>query len=132
MNTETVLITGPSSGIGLELARLFAADGSALVLVARSRDKLAALGEELGRQHGVPVRVLAKDLADRNAPEQIVSELRDAGVAVDVLVNNAGFGARGLTASLELGRLLDMIQVNVTALTHLTRLLLPATRVPLF
>lgn len=125
MNDETVLITGASSGIGLELAKLFAADGSGLVLVARSRDKLALLADELGGQHGVSVRVLAKDLSDPAAPEQIVTELASQGVRVDVLVNNAGFGARGAFASLDLRRQLDMIQLNVAAPTHLARLLLP-------
>lgn len=125
MDTETVLITGPTSGIGLELARLFAADRSQLVLVARSADKLAQLANELGRQSGQPVRVLVKDLADPKAPEEIVAELRRDGVRVDVLVNNAGFGARGPVASLDLRRQLDMIQTNVTAPVHLARLLLP-------
>jgi short-subunit dehydrogenase len=125
MDAETVLITGASSGLGLELAKLFAADGSGLILVARSQDKLALLAEDLGRQHGVPVRVMAKDLGDPTAPEQIVAELQRQGVRVDVLVNNAGFGALGHVASLDLNRQLDMVQVNITAPTHLTRLLLP-------
>lgn len=125
MAGETVLITGASSGIGLELAKLFAAHGSQLVLIARTQEKLAALADELRRQHRVDVRVLAKDLSDPAAPEQIVAELQAAGVQVDVLVNNAGFGAKGSFASLDARLQLDMIQVNVRAPTQLARLLLP-------
>jgi short-subunit dehydrogenase len=123
---ETALITGASSGIGLELARLFAADGSDLVLVARSQGKLEQLAAELSHAHGVNARVVAADLADRTAPRSIFNQLSSEGVQVDVLVNNAGFGAVGLFAELPLERHLDMIQVNVAALTHLTRLFLPS------
>ena len=124
MSTETVLITGASSGIGLELARLFAADKSNLVLVARSQDKLETLAQEL-RRDGVQVLVLPKDLTDPAAPQEIFDHLTSQGIAVDVVVNNAGFGAIGSVADLPVERQLDMIQVNVTALTHLTRLFLP-------
>jgi short-subunit dehydrogenase len=125
MATETVLITGASSGIGLELAKLFAADKSTLVLVARRADRLRQLAEELQAAHGTAVRVLPHDLADPEAPQALFKELRNAGVSVDVLVNNAGFGARGPLATLDTQRQLDMLQVNVEALTHLTRLFLP-------
>ncbi len=125
MATETALITGASSGIGLELARLFAADGSDLVLVARREDRLRQLADELRVTHGSVVYVLPKDLADRQAPQAIFEQLRAEGVFVDVLVNNAGFGARGPFATLDARRQLDMLQVNVAALTHLTRLFLP-------
>ena len=122
---ETVLITGASSGIGLELARLFAADGYNLVLVARRNDALSALAEELRTQHGATVRVLARDLNRTSAPHDIVEMMLADGIHVDALVNNAGFGARGAFAELDLQRQMDMIQVNVTALTLLTRLFLP-------
>lgn len=125
MATETALITGASSGIGLELAKLFAADGSNLVLVARSQDKLDSLAEELRRDHGVEVLVLPKDLTDPAAPQAIFDQLSQQGVDVDVVVNNAGFGAVGPVATLPLDRQMDMIQVNVVALTRLTRLFLP-------
>ena len=126
MTAESVLITGASSGIGLELARLFAADKSNLVLVARSEEKLQQLAAELREQHGIEVRVVAKDLADATAPQSIFDELAAEGVPVDVVVNNAGFGAVGPVADLPVKRQIDMVQVNVTALTHLTRLFLPA------
>lgn len=125
MPVATTLITGASSGLGWELARLFAADKSNLVLVARSREKLEQLAERARREHGVQARVLVADLADAAAPQAISDQLAAEGVAVDVVVNNAGFGAVGPIAELPLQRQLDMVQVNVVALTHLTRLFLP-------
>lgn len=125
MTRETVLITGASSGIGAELARLFAADGSNLVLVARREEQLRALGQDLEQRHGVQVRVLPSDLSRQQAPREVVDRLAAWNVDIDVLVNNAGFGSLGTVAELATQQQLDMIQVNVLALTHLTRLLLP-------
>jgi len=122
---RTALVTGASGGIGLELARLLAADRHDLVLVARSRDKLEALAAELGAQHGVAARVIARDLARREAPQEIFDELQAAGVGVDVLVNNAGVGTYGPFAETDLQSELDLLQINVVALTHLTKLFLP-------
>ena len=121
----TALVTGASGGIGEELARLFAADGHDLVLVARSRDRLARLAAELEDGHGVAARVVAADLARQQAPEEVFGELTGAGVVVDALVNNAGFGTYGLFAETDLGAELDLLQVNVVALTHLSKLFLP-------
>lgn len=123
MASETVLITGASAGIGLELARCFAADGSKLILVARRRDKLEALAENLRGEHDAKVRVMTHDLSQPQAPDQLFEQLRDE--TVDVLVNNAGFGARGEFAQLDLQRQMDMVQVHVVALTRLARLFLP-------
>jgi len=125
MSAETALITGASSGIGCELAKLFAAGKSNLVLVARRQEKLDQLAAELRRDYGVQVRVLAKDLADPQSPQAIFDALAAESVTVDVLVNNAGFGAVGPVAALPVERQMDMVQVNVMALTHLTRLFLP-------
>ncbi len=125
MPQETALITGASSGIGLELAKLFAADKSNLVLVARSQDKLEALAEAVRREHGVEALVLLQDLTDPVAPQTIFDRLISEGVGVDVVVNNAGFGSVGSVAALPLNRQLNMVQVNVVALMHLTRLFLP-------
>jgi uncharacterized protein len=125
MAAETVLITGASSGIGWELAQLFAADKSHLILVARRRDKLEQLANQLRQAHGVEVHVLGKDLADPTAPQAIFDELASRKLEVDVLVNNAGFGAVGPLAELPLEKQMQMVQVNICALTHLTRLLLP-------
>jgi len=126
MPAETALITGASAGIGRELARLFAADKSNLVLVARRRERLEELAAELRKQHGVEALVVPADLGRADAPQAIADQLVRDGLAIDVLVNNAGFGALGPVAELDVGRQLEMIQVNVAALTHLTRLLLPA------
>ncbi|MFL6336176.1 MAG: SDR family NAD(P)-dependent oxidoreductase [Pyrinomonadaceae bacterium] len=119
------LVTGASGGIGEELARLFAADGHDLVLVARGRDKLARLSEELAAKHGVNARVLASDLARAEAPREIFDELQGAGVSVDALVNNAGVGSYGLFAETGLQSELELLQINVVALTHLSKLFLP-------
>jgi uncharacterized protein len=120
------LVTGASGGIGEELARLFAADGHDLVLVARSRDKLSHLAEELKAKHGIDARVLASDLARPEAPQEIFDELNVKGVRVDALVNNAGFGSYGLFAETDLKSELDLLQVNIVALTHLSKLFLPS------
>ncbi|MBV9925719.1 MAG: SDR family oxidoreductase [Acidobacteria bacterium] len=121
----TALVTGASGGIGEELARLFAADGHDLVLVARSREKLERLAEELQGKHGVSARVLVSDLARPESPREIFEGLGADGVRVDALVNNAGFGSYGPFAETDLKSELDLLQVNVVALTHLSKLFLP-------
>jgi hypothetical protein len=126
MTTETVLITGASSGIGLELARCFANAKSDLVLLARREERLRQLAAELQAAHGVQVRVIVKDLAAAAAPREIADELATGGIAIDVLVNNAGFGERGTFFDLGLERQMNMLQVNIQTLTELTRRLLPA------
>lgn len=123
---SAVLVTGASGGIGEELARLLAADRHDLVLVARSRDKLARLAEELGGKHDISARVIARDLAFPASPREIFDETEGAGVRVDVLINNAGFGSYGPFAETDAEKELEMLQVNVVALTHLTKLFLPA------
>ena len=125
MTAETVLVTGPSSGIGREVSKLFADNGSNLVLVSRNEAKLNGLADECRSRHGVEVRVLAEDLTDHEAPQHIYDQLQATGIQVDVLVNNAGFGALGPVAEIDTARQVDMVQVNVAALTHLTRCFLP-------
>ena len=122
---ETALITGASGGIGEELAHLLAAAHIDVVLVARSRDKLAALAVDLVRSHGVQAHVIAQDLALPSAPEAIVQDLAARGLPVDILINNAGFGTYGLFAGTPAEEEARLIQVNITALTMLTKLLLP-------
>jgi short-subunit dehydrogenase len=123
--TETVLVTGASSGIGRELAKCFAADGSRLVLTARNGDALQSLAEELRRAYHTDVNVFTADLSLSDAPNSIFTELQGRGITVDVLVNNAGFGAWGKFAELPLERQLEMLQVNIDAVTSLTGLFLP-------
>jgi uncharacterized protein len=125
VNAETVLITGASSGIGLELAKCFAADKSNLVLVARNRDALEKLSAELQSAQGIQVRVFPADLSLPETPQRIFEELSAQKISVDVLVNNAGFGLHGSFVNLPLPEQLDMIQVNMAALTALTGLFLP-------
>jgi uncharacterized protein len=122
---DTVLITGASSGIGWELARLFAGDGSDLVLVARSEDRLRELAAGLEAEFGNRARVLAADLTRPGSAGEIAETLARQEVQVDVLVNNAGFGAHGKVAEIGVQRQVDVIEVNVAALTRLTALFLP-------
>ncbi len=112
---STALITGASSGIGRELAWCFARDGVNLVLVARNEAQLNQLAQEVFSEHGVKVTVLVKDLTDSQAAAQIHAELTDRGIAVDVLVNNAGFGNHGKFAENDLQAEMDLIAVNITA-----------------
>jgi len=122
--SRTALITGASSGIGYELALLFARDGFDCILVARGHDELNELAARLESEFRVKTLVLAKDLSTPSAVNEIYEETTAAGLAVNVLVNNAGFGVYGLFAQTDLEAELQMLQVNVTALTSLTKLFL--------
>ncbi|MEZ4287829.1 MAG: SDR family oxidoreductase [Polyangiales bacterium] len=119
---QTALITGASSGIGLDLAKSFAHNGYDLVLVARSKDKLEALGRELGASYGVQTRSYSYDLTKVNSPQALFDELMNDGVVVDVVVNNAGFGFKGPFVDSGLDVELSMIDLNIRALTELTYL----------
>lgn len=118
------LITGASSGIGLELARLFAADGTNLVLVGRNRGALQDVAGELQAAHSVAVRCEARDLSAAGSAARLWSNLADAGLQIDILVNNAGAGIYGRLEDLDADALEGMLQLNVVALTALTRLAL--------
>jgi len=122
----TTLITGASSGIGLELAKQFAAGGDDLVLTARSEDKLNELAKELLQSHKVTVTVITCDLSKLEEVDRLYDRIRDSGIEIDTVVNNAGFGALGKFSELSVDRQTDMLMVNVVALTRLTRKLLPA------
>ncbi len=127
MNTSpsTALVTGASSGIGLELARKFATERYDLVLVARNRARLMEIGAEFQNAYGVNVRIATKDLAHSKAPQELFEELHEAGVKIHTLVNNAGFGGYGEFATSDLQHELEMMQLNMMSLTHLTKLFLP-------
>jgi short-subunit dehydrogenase len=121
---ETALITGASSGIGLDLARLMAARFD-LIVTARNQTELAKLARELETQHGSRVHVIPADLARSEAPKEILAEVERRGLTIDALINNAGFGAYGEFSQSDLLSDLGMIEVNIAALTALTRLALP-------
>lgn len=122
---QTALVTGASGGIGEELAKQFAADGYDLVLVARSADKLTTLARAWEAAYGVKVRTYAFDLGDAASSEKLITQLSADRVQVDVLVNNAGFGAIGAFADLQRAEQLGMVDLNVRMLTDLTRRFLP-------
>lgn len=129
MNTsppsQTALITGASGGIGYELTKLFASDRYNLVLVARSESKLKQIASELTKQFGIVVTIITKDLASPTSPTEIWQELQTEAITIDVLVNNAGFATYGSFAETELQPELNMMQLNMVTLTHLTKLFLP-------
>ena len=118
---QTALVTGGSGGIGLEIAKVLATKGFNLVLVARNRDALEAAAGQIEGKNTVSVHVFAADLRRRESPEAIFDFLRNENIGVDILVNNGGE-----FAETELTRDLEIIQVNIAALTHLTKLFLPA------
>jgi short-subunit dehydrogenase len=120
MKPATALITGASSGIGLELARIHASKGGNVVLVARSRDKLESIKQEFQTRYGVKVHVIAEDLADPASADRIFSATESLGLAIDVLINNAGFGGHGKFVDRDLTAEQAMMQVNMVTLTNLT------------
>lgn len=126
---NTALITGASSGIGEAFARKLAARGRNVLLVARSEDKLVTLCNELGRINSIRAQYVALDLSQAESPARLFEEAETRGLLIDMLVNNAGFGSFGDFAKLDLGRELNMIDLNVKALVELThRFLQPMRR----
>ena len=119
------LVTGASAGIGVALAEELAAGGTNLVLTARRTERLSELALRLTKTYGVKTEIFAADLAQPNAPEEIYAFTSGKGIAIELLVNNAGFGQYGEVPAVETQRLLDMVQVNCTAVVHLTRMYLP-------
>ncbi|MFO1135143.1 MAG: SDR family oxidoreductase [Rhodoblastus sp.] len=118
------LVTGASAGIGQELARVLAANGHSLVLAARRRDKLQELADELRAAHGVKATIASVDLSEPDAPQALFDSLRDAGAQIDLLVNNAGLLVEGRFNALDLDRQMQLLRVNVMAMTALTHLFL--------
>ncbi len=121
----TALVTGASSGLGAEFARQFAARGANLVLVARRRGRLEALARDLENTHRITVNVFTHDLGSSDGVRDLLGDLETHGIAVDSLVNNAGFGITAPFVDTEPNRLGEMLSLNIVALTELTRSLLP-------
>jgi len=119
---KTALITGASSGFGVEFARNFANDGHNLVLAARRTDRTNALAEELRNKHGIRVDVLGKDLSNMDEVQSVYDTLQKDKIHIDYLVNNAGFGDFGEFHEADWSKLEQMIDVNIKALVKLTYL----------
>ncbi len=122
---DTALVTGASGGLGAEFAKLFAAQGCDLVLASRDGEALRRLATTLAGAHRIRVEILPLDLSRAEAPARLFAFVEEKGLKVDALVNNAGYGTFGAFAENDLEAELGQIQVNVTALTHLARLVLP-------
>jgi uncharacterized protein len=125
MEGRTALVTGASGGIGAEFCRRFARDRYDLIMVARSGAVMEELAQDLEERHHITTHVLPKDLAHPHASREIAQNVASRGVHVDVLVNNAGFALFGLFADEEEQEITDLMQVNVVALTELSRLFAP-------
>ena len=125
MNSETALITGASSGIGLHLAHEFARHGHPLILVAPVESELREVGAQLKAATGIDAVVIAKDLEQSDAAQEIYDDLQSAAVSVDILVNNAGKGQNGKFWETPLERDIEMIRLNCEAMIRLTKLFLP-------
>jgi short-subunit dehydrogenase len=120
----TALITGASNGIGLELAKIHASKGDDLVLVARNKQKLDELKSELEAAHKIKVYTIGKDLSLPNAAKEVYDETTRQHISINYLINNAGFGDFGMFAETDWNKELQMINLNITALTHFTKLYL--------
>jgi len=125
MNKKTAVITGASSGIGLEMACLFAADGYDLILTARRVERLQQLADELIKDHGIAVRIIQMDIAQPFAGDALWQAISDINPDIEVLVNNAGFGDSGDFAEEPPESIERMIHLNISTLTSLTRHALP-------
>ena len=119
---KTALITGATSGIGLELARLFAKDGYKLVIVARTEENLSATAAMLKQDYGAEVVSISKDLFKPESAFELYDEVKSKGITIDVLVNDAGQGVYGLFVETDINRQLDIIQLNISSLVVLTQL----------
>ena len=119
---KTALITGASGGIGLDLAELHASKGGDLVLIARSIEKLEEIKAKFEQQYKVRVHVIDKDLSVPDSAKEVYDELKQQNISVDYLINNAGFGVYGMFAETDWEKELQMINLNITSLTHLTKL----------
>jgi short-subunit dehydrogenase len=125
LTRPVALVTGASSGIGLELATILARDGYDLILVARRAERLEQIGKGLREEYGAAATSIVRDLSEPESPRAIAEEAAARGMAIEVLVNDAGLGVHGFFAETSLDQERAMIQVNIVALTELTKRLLP-------
>lgn len=121
---QYALITGATSGIGYELAKLFAQNGYNLVLVARGEYELGDIAQRLGSEHNVEVLPIVKDLFDRNAAEEVYQRVKASGIDIEILVNDAGQGQYGEFIDTDLQREIDIVQLNIVSLISLTKFFL--------
>ncbi len=119
---RTALITGASIGIGYELSKIFARNGYNLVLVSRTKQKLEAIADKLENKHGIQTKVIPKDLSKSIAPVELYEEIVSDNIEINVLVNNAGFGLNGKFVDLKAEKQMDLIQLNISSLTMLSKL----------
>jgi uncharacterized protein len=125
MARPTALVTGASAGLGVLFAEALAKDGHDLILVARREDRIVALAERLAKEHGIAAHAIASDLTVTGAPEQLFAEISRLGLAVDTLINNAGFGLIGDFTGMDRARQAETIDLNCRALMELCHLALP-------
>lgn len=125
MSKGSALVTGASAGLGSEFARQLARQGHDLILTARRRDRLDALADELGARHGVRIETIALDLAEPGAAGALMDEVAKRGLAVNLLINNAGFGLSGALAGQDREAVVRMIDVNCRVLVELCQAVLP-------
>ena len=121
MKKQTVVITGASSGFGVEFAKQFAKRNYDLVLTARSENKLSELARELEGKYGINTHIVVLDLSKKGSAKQLYDQVKSFGISTEILINNAGFGLFGEFEDTEIEKELDMIEVNVTAVTELTK-----------
>lgn len=119
---KTALVTGASSGLGVDFARHLAARGCNLILVARRENQLRVVQEEIGQRYGVEVQIIPMDLAADNAPQALYDQIKAEGKQVDVLINNAGYGLYGQFTEIEWEREKNMLELDIITLMHLTKL----------
>ncbi len=125
---KTVLITGASEGLGAEFAKIFAADGYSLILIARHKIKLEKFSQELQTEFNIPVKIISKDLSKPGSAQEIFQELEEENIQIDILVNNAGTGVYGLFNETNLEDHLYVINLNIVSLVSLTYLFLPGMK----
>jgi short-subunit dehydrogenase len=121
---KTALITGASSGIGFELAKIFAREGNDLVLVARNGSKLQELKNSLEKEFSIKAFIISKDLSKIDSAQEVYDEVKNKSIVIDYLINNAGFGDFGMFTDTNWKKEEEMIQLNITTLTQFTKLFL--------